>query len=211
MKSAQILLGLSCLCMVVNSVAIFSHEPSSRTLLEAVEPLVLFSLLLLTVKNHHRSRRSSTIVLLFWPIYVVESLIWVHVHIPSDLSRLRPNFYLRCTTLVLGVLSWALECLGTERTEKGENPILTANVYSKWFYIYLTPLMEKGSKEYLTEEDLPPLTQEDKAGRLGGDLKRAKAKQCVILYMLYRPFLKMAPIVSRCGWHYVLHTVVHMF
>ena len=174
--------------MVVNSVAIFSHEPGTHTLLEAIDPLLLFLLLLLTVKNHHRSRRSSTIVLLFWPIYVVGSLIWVHVHIPSDLPRLRLNFYLRCAALVLGVFSWALECLGPERAKKGENPILTANVYSKWFFIYLTPLMEKGSKEYLTEEDLPPLTQEDKAGKLGDGFKRARAKQCVILSILCQPF-----------------------
>jgi ATP-binding cassette subfamily C (CFTR/MRP) protein 1 len=94
--------------------------------------------------------------------------------------------YLKCLVLALGVSSLVLECLGLENPEQGENPILTASIYSRWFFSYMTPLMKKGASQYITEEDLPPMVQEDTCGKLGDALIKAQSKQCVLAVFLVR-------------------------
>ena len=41
----------------------------------------------------------------------------------------------------------------------------------------MTSLMRKGAQQYITEEDLPSLLQDDKSVNLGKDLKSALQKQ----------------------------------
>ena len=58
-----------------------------------------------------------------------------------------------------------------------ENPVISANVFSKWSFGYMTPLLKKGAKEYITEKDLPSLLKQDQAAELGDRLTAALAKR----------------------------------
>ena len=89
-------------------------------------------------------------------------------------------FALRCSSYCLGMVAFALECLGPEYGEKStvrESPILNANIYSIWWFGWMTPLMKRGVKQYITESDLPPLPPKDESVQLGKDLESAMSKQ----------------------------------
>ena len=58
-----------------------------------------------------------------------------------------------------------------------ENPFISANIFSRWSFGYITPMLEKGSKDYITEKDLPSLLKEDQAAELGQRLTAALAKK----------------------------------
>jgi hypothetical protein len=49
----------------------------------------------------------------------------------------------------------------------------------RWDFAWLTPMMAKGAKDYLEEEDLPTLPPWDRSRELGGSLIDAKKKQSV--------------------------------
>jgi len=80
---------------------------------------------------------------------------------------------------------FALEFLGPEfRAEPDdkprlnpESPQLTANIFSVWTFGWLTPLMRKGVKQFIAEDDLPELVPEDETSKLGQTLQRAMKKQ----------------------------------
>lgn len=45
----------------------------------------------------------------------------------------------------------------------------------------MTALMRKGTGQFITEKDLPPLLDQDKSANLGRDLKKALEKQYVMV------------------------------
>lgn len=151
-------------------------------ILEAIAFLVLP---LLTYLNHTRTRRSSTIALIFWLAYIPSLLIWTRTTL--DLSGPRGPLVptLRWGIGALGVVAFALESLGPEfRAEPDdkprlnpESPQLTANIFSLWTFGWLTSLMSKGAKQFITEDDLPELIPEDETSKLGQKLQRAVKKQ----------------------------------
>ena len=53
--------------------------------------------------------------------------------------------------------------------------------YQAYFFFqlfsWMTPLMKKGATQFITEEDLPPLTKSDESAKLGEDLKNALKTQ----------------------------------
>lgn len=140
---------------------------------------------MLTYLNHTRTRRSSTIALIFWLAYIPALLIWIRTTLDVGEPR-RPSFSaLRWGIGALGILTFALECLGPEfRLEPDdkprlnpESPLLTANIFSVWMFSWLTPLMKKGAKQAITEDVLPELVPEDETTKLGQKLQRAMKKQ----------------------------------
>ena len=150
-----------------------------------IEATAFLVLPLLSYLNHTRTRRSSTIVLLFWLTYIPTLLIWTRtiLGIAGAHRALVPA--LRWGIAGLGVLAFALECLGPEfRAEPDnkprlnpESPLLTANIFSVWSFGWLTPLIRKGAKQVITEDDLPELVPEDETTKLGRKLQRAMKKQ----------------------------------
>ena len=79
----------------------------------------------------------------------------------------------------MGLASFVLECFSPEYGEEEtteESPLLTANVFSIWFFSWVTPFMKDGAKQHITESDLPPLLPEDDSEKLGRDLERALSK-----------------------------------
>jgi len=136
----QVVLGLVLSTGIVDlSIAIalpryVSFYPSF--ILEATAFLVLP---LLTYLNHTRTRRSSTIALIFWLAYIPSLLIWTHTTlglVASPCSPLVPALQWGIGTL--GVIAFALEFLGPEfHAELDdklrlnlESPLLTANIFS---------------------------------------------------------------------------------
>lgn len=151
--------------------------------LEAVGFLVLP---LLTYLSHTRTRRSSTIALLFWLAYFPTLLIWTRTALLDITHARNPAVLaLRWSIGGLGVVAFALECLGPEfRAEPDdkprsnpESPLLTANIFSVWTFGWLTPLMKKGARQFITEDDLPELVPADEAVKVGQTLQRNMKKQ----------------------------------
>ena len=175
----KVLLGCSCACSVANLTLTISDTPFLRRnislLLSAIfESLALLTLTFLTYYNHQRTRRASSISLLFWPVYGIETLFWAHAIVLPHLSRFRTHLYLRGAVLLLGLVAFSLECIGPEGPVEGENPIVTANMFSRWSYAYMNQLMAKGASQYITEDDLPPVVPEDKSGKLGDALQKTR-------------------------------------
>lgn len=140
---------------------------------------------MLTYLNHTRTRRSSTIALIFWLAYIPSLLTWTRTTL--DLTDPRGPLVpaLRWGLGALGFVAFALECLGPEfRAEPDnkprlnpESPQLTANIFSVWTFAWLTSLMGKGAKQFITEDDLPELVPEDETSKLGQSLQCAMKKQ----------------------------------
>ncbi|KAM4711153.1 ATP-binding cassette sub-family C member 4-like isoform 1-T1 [Anableps anableps] len=66
-----------------------------------------------------------------------------------------------------------------EITEKGftSNPLATANLFSRLFLCWLTPLLHRGHKQRLNENDMYRVLPEDRSERLGEDLQRIWAHE----------------------------------
>ena len=150
-----------------------------------LEAIAFLALLLLTYMSHTRTRRSSTIALLFWLAYFAALLIWSRTILGIARSHLPPVFALRSGIGALGLVAFALESLGPEYCSEPdgtsrlnpESPLLTANIFSVWTFGWLTPLIKKGARQFITEDDLPELVPEDEASKLGQTLQRAMKNQ----------------------------------
>lgn len=108
-----------------------------------LEPFAFASVFVYTYFNHTRTRSSSTVLLLFWPLYIVAIAVWCRTLLTKQVHLDSTLFILKLVTLVTGVISYVLECMGTELglppSDKlyQENPELTANVYSIWVWSLL--------------------------------------------------------------------------
>lgn len=152
-----------------------------------LEVLALLVASTLTYYNHYRSRSSSTTLLLFWPLYAACAVVWCRTVAVTLLHSFVPVLAFKCTIVGLGLLSLVLESLGAEFApedkppvpEKGhiESPLLTANIFSVWTFSWMSDLMKKGAKAYITEDDLPSLVPKDEAANLGRQLQHALHKQ----------------------------------
>ncbi|KAK0432840.1 P-loop containing nucleoside triphosphate hydrolase protein [Armillaria borealis] len=140
------------------------------------ESLSLAAAVVLTFFNHTRARNSSTILLIYWPLHSLVYAIWTRTVLTNGFNHIL--FMFKSIIAGLGVLSSLLECVGPEwgleeKISEGmhaENPIITANIFSRWFFMWMTPLMKKGASEYISENDLPSLRPEDASERLGQTL-----------------------------------------
>lgn len=130
---------------VASLVIVLIHHQKSVPVLESyiLEPVALFSSIVFTYYNHTRQRTSSSILLIFWPVYVVALVIWARTISLRDLDHYRLLLILKGCVAVFGLASFALECIGPEiglpKDEKSihENPILTANIFSQWVCVFI--------------------------------------------------------------------------
>ncbi|KAG8788253.1 hypothetical protein FRC12_014784 [Ceratobasidium sp. 428] len=157
----------------------------SLVMLEEIVSVVAFVLLgLLTYLNHTRTRRSSTILLTFWPFYVLLQLASLRTHI-SMYSPRGQVFALRCALLGASVMSWALECLCPDQAardpdaepDEKESPYEYANIYSRLTFGWMTPLMKLGYRRYITEKDVTALPPDDTARTLSDKLQQQWSRQ----------------------------------
>jgi len=185
---------------VVNVVLIiYFDKPVPVLKAYILEPTALASIAIFTYANHTRTRRASTILLVFWPLYFVVLAIWYRTSLAKDQNPTLFILALRGVTVATGAFSYIFECMGPEIGSPvldktySENPVLTASIYSVWvrpsskrllsslfffqLFSWMTPLMKKGATQFITEEDLPPLTKSDESAKLGEDLKNALKTQ----------------------------------
>ena len=167
----------------------FGHIRVPLLLPYILEPLALLSAIFLTHANHKRSRTSSSTLLLFWPTYTTALLVWARTLIyvySENVGDVIVPLALRSAVVLFGLFSFALELiapkfgpdLGRDVDETDvENPLLSANVFSRWSFSYMTPLLEKGAKEYITDKDLPSLLKQDQAAELSQKLTAGLAKR----------------------------------
>ncbi|KAJ7126538.1 P-loop containing nucleoside triphosphate hydrolase protein [Mycena crocata] len=171
------------------SIILFAAEDAGRisvpvTEYYILEPVALLGSILLTYFNHTRQRTSSTMILLFWPLYATSLAIWARSFLMrDDYSRLLLE--LKGGVALLGLASFSLECFGPEiglpRDEKSdlESPVTTANIFSRWSFSWMTSLMAKGASKFITEEDLPSLVPSDESENLGNKLEKYLMKHGV--------------------------------
>lgn len=188
-RRIQIFLGAAFFVSLANlAYVVFGHIRVPVLQFHILEPLALLPAIFLTYTNHRRTRTSSSNLLLFWPAYIVSLLIWgrtiiaIHYH---NVSGIIIPLALRSAVAVFGFFSFALELispkfepdLGEEIDETHvENPVLSANIFSKWSFSYMTPMLKKGAKEYITDKDLPSLLKQDQAADLSQRLTTALTK-----------------------------------
>ncbi|KAF9779193.1 metal resistance protein YCF1 [Thelephora terrestris] len=154
-----------------------------------LEPLALLPAIFLTHANHKRTRTSSSTLLLFWPTYTVALLIWgrtLATIYSGNISDIIVPLALHFGVLLFGLFSFALELIApkfeldiddeVDETHV-ENPVISANIFSRWSFGYMTPTLKKGAKDYITDKDLPSLLKEDQAAELGQKLTDALAKR----------------------------------
>lgn len=104
-----------------------------------LEPTAILVGMILTYLNHIRARTSATLILMFWPLYTISLVAWGRTTYTIHQGWDTLFMSLECSVTMLGLVSLALECLGPYDVipaESGkaqvENPLLTANTFSKW-------------------------------------------------------------------------------
>lgn len=104
-----------------------------------LEPIAILGALCLTFYNHTRKRKPSTALLIYWPLYTIVAAIWIRTYVTKGFY-LEYVLALKCASLGLGLLAYAVECAGVEagmEKEEFEHPSITANIYSIWVRITL--------------------------------------------------------------------------
>ncbi|KAI0819664.1 metal resistance protein YCF1 [Trametes gibbosa] len=196
LRAKLILLALACAVSCTNLILIYvTRRPVVFIASYALEATALLVSLVLISFNHTRTRASSSLVLLFWPIYTLGVLVWARTSLTISPVALLPVVLIKSAVTLLGLVAFALECLGPEFTDedrpehfvKGhvESPLLTANIFSIWSFSWMDTLMQKGSSAYITEDDLPALVPRDEASALGDRLKHAMDKHSSLWVSLF--------------------------
>ncbi|KAF7294499.1 hypothetical protein MKEN_01442500 [Mycena kentingensis (nom. inval.)] len=186
---SNVVLGLKLTCLLIGVAAsalnvFLIHGNAAVPQWHILEPIALASAGFLTYYHHTRRRMSSAILLLFWPLYSGAIAIWLRSILAEHPNggQFRTLLILKGVVTLAGVASFFFECIGPEiglpKDEKSihESPLLTANIFNRWFFGWLTPLLAKGSSTYITEEDLPSLVPSDESEVLGRRLEGYLAK-----------------------------------
>ncbi|KAF9457511.1 multidrug resistance-associated ABC transporter [Collybia nuda] len=185
LRSKIILLAVSFVCGVTNfGLIIYFQKPVPVIQSYILEPVSLAAATALTYFNHTRTRRSSSLLLIFWPLYLVGLSIWIRTILARDFEYYRFILTLKASVAGLGLITFGIEAMGPEYDTipslgdkvHMENPVITANIFSIWSFGWMTPLMKKGAAQFITEDDLPSLRPSDESGELGRDLDKALAK-----------------------------------
>ena len=132
-------LGASLIGSIANVLFIVFHPHNPVPVLYSylLEPFALASILIFTQFNHTRTRSSSTILLIFWPLYIAAIAAWARTVIIGNLDSFLVTLSIKCATLGLATVAFGFECRGPEFEDNYDSPILTANVYSIWVTILI--------------------------------------------------------------------------
>ncbi|KIP05505.1 hypothetical protein PHLGIDRAFT_128871 [Phlebiopsis gigantea 11061_1 CR5-6] len=181
------LLALALGASISNLVLVIAtHRPVALIQSYILEVFALLLAPILTHCNHYRTRTSSSLLLLFWPAYASSLLVWARTEWTSNPAALHLVLVLKAAVAGCGLLALVLECLGSEfaaedcpetyRNGHVESPLLTANIFSIWTFSWMSDLMKKGAKTFITEDDLPSLVPKDESANLGNGLRESMKK-----------------------------------
>ncbi|KAG8854878.1 hypothetical protein FRB96_007278 [Tulasnella sp. 330] len=130
---------------------------------------------LLTRSNHTKTRRSSSLLSILWPLYITAQLISLRTFFEINNEDAHDRRFILTSVLTgLVTLVFALELKGQELIqdlEKKESPYVVANFYSRMFFQWMTPLMTTGASRFITEEDMYELLPDDQSKVLGERLQ----------------------------------------
>jgi ATP-binding cassette subfamily C (CFTR/MRP) protein 1 len=105
-----------------------------------LEALSLAAATSLSYFNHTRTRRSSSLLLIFWPLYTVGLSAWIRTILACDFEYYQLVLALKSFVAGVGFITFVLETLGPEYDlipalgdkSHTENPVITANIFSIW-------------------------------------------------------------------------------
>jgi ATP-binding cassette subfamily C (CFTR/MRP) protein 1 len=149
-----------------------------------LKPLALLFAIFLTRTNHEQTRTSSSTPLLFWLAHTVGLLIWgrtlIAIH-SENVSNIVIPLALRSAVTMFGLFSFTLELLApkfdpdsnkaNDKTHV-QSLLISTNIFGKWSFDYLPPILKKGAKEYITDKDLPSLIKPQNCVRLDAALAK---------------------------------------
>jgi len=197
-------LCLALACAIANAIVSYLL-PQDAIIPETyiLEAIAISALPVLIYFNHTRTRSASTVFLLLWPLYLAVQVIWTRTAVVSGLPHLPIDLALRWAIVTLGACAYFIERWGPEygeppRQPSGslhpENPLLTADIFTVWYFSWLSPIMQKGAKQPITEADLPELLERDESTLLGERLECAMKKRFVLIPLISSIFvLKSVP------------------
>ncbi|KAJ7918968.1 multidrug resistance-associated ABC transporter [Mycena leptocephala] len=174
-----------------------------------LEPVALLGSIVFTYYNHSRQRTSSSVLLIFWPVYLACLLIWARTLILRDFDHYRLVLLLKGSVALFGLASFSLECLGLRldcpktkilrwvRTLT-QYPVLFSDQVKFQSFGWMTTLMAKGASKFITEDDLPSLVPSDDSEHLGNKLQKYLIKYGVwkSLFLAYGGPFTMAAILK---------------
>ena len=132
-------MSASLVVSIANVLFVVFHPDNPVPVLHSylLEPFALTSVLIFSYFNHTRTRSSSTLLLIFWPFYILAIAVWTRTVMSKDLDHFLVILSLKCATLGLAAIAFGFECQGPESEDNAERPILTANIYSIWVTILI--------------------------------------------------------------------------
>jgi ATP-binding cassette, subfamily C (CFTR/MRP), member 1 len=103
----------------------------------------------------------------------------------SSIDREFTVFGLDLATVLSLAVAYGGECVSPDIRDSAirldipekESPLSTANIYSRWLFSWITPLMKLGARKYITEGDLDGLLSRDANAELGHKLEAARKHQ----------------------------------
>lgn len=121
--------------------------------------------------EHSRIRHANGVVLFYWLLLLISFCVKLRSLISQQIYETNPPYFITyCIGFGLSVFEFLVEWLWPRNTkedgyeaieEEEECPQEYANVFSLMTFGWLTPLMKKGYKAFLTQEDLWALNKED--------------------------------------------------
>lgn len=150
------------------------------TALTILSLLVIFSLQWV---EHSRLRHANGVVLFYWLLLIISLLVKLRSLISQQVYHKNlPYFVVYSSGVALAIVEFLVEWLWPRATAPGnyeaiaeddECPLEYATVFSKLFFSWMTPLMKRGYKVYLTENDLWALAKPDQTKVTGEEFDEA--------------------------------------
>lgn len=132
-------------------------------------------------------RHSHGVVLFYWLLLIIASAVKLRSLVSQQIyAKNLPYFVVYCLGVGLEISAFLVEWLwprdngrdGYEAIEEEEEcPVEYATVFSRLTFDWMTPMMRRGYKVFLTENDLWGLAKSDQTKRTGSDFGDAWAKE----------------------------------
>lgn len=136
--------------------------------------------------EHSRLRYANGVVLFYWLLLIISFTVKLRSLISQQVYETNPPYFVTyCIGFGLTIIEFGVEWLWPRNTmdgyeaisEEEECPMEYATVFSRLTFDWLTPLMKKGYKVFLTQEDLWALAEQDQTKNTNDSFETAWASQ----------------------------------
>ncbi|KAL7913363.1 P-loop containing nucleoside triphosphate hydrolase protein [Trichoderma velutinum] len=144
--------------------------------------LSLFVIFTIQWLEHSRLRNANGVVLFYWLLLLISFAVKERSLVSQQLyTKNLPYFITYSVGVGLSVIEFLVEWLWPRSNPNGYEAILEeeecpeeyATVFSKLTFSWMTPMMRRGYKAFLTENDLWGLTRADQTKKTGEELEEA--------------------------------------